>query len=333
MFRKLLAFALVLIFSAVPCFGWGDGGHMAIALRAWDYLTPTQREAAMALLKQHPRYQKDFASHVPASIPAEDRDRWIFAFAATWPDFVWKLKIIAPADFHKYFHGAWHVIGQPVALDPSDQDQMPPLKSPPLSGDINQLTIREALPLQIQQMNDKQLPAGQRAVAMVWVMHLVGDLHEPCHCASLITPNRFKLPDGDHVAVRLPVMLNGHQTGLHQYWDSLYCSSSDWAKLNAWDQSVLSDPSLQPEQLPELQNHKEINQWIAESLADAEQYVYTPEIRQIVAAQDVDASKPFVPLTLTDPYKQQAEIIGRRRGALAGLRLDAILAATFGSGT
>lgn len=264
---------------------------------------------------------------VPANVPAADRDRWLFACAATWPDYVWKIRVTAPGDFHKYFHAGWHVIGQPVALDPNAQAALAPLKPPATTQDPNRLTVREALPLMTAVLDDARRPAAERAVALCWVMHLTGDLHEPCHCASLIS-NRFKAPDGDHVATRLIVIRSGnaHPVGLHQYWDSLFCTSTDWAELQSWDRGVIDDPALQPGALPELHGHPSVDDWIAESYAIAARDVYSPDVRAAVAAQDADPSREWEPVPLGDDYLRRAREIGRRRGALAALRLAATLA-------
>ncbi|HEY2589688.1 MAG TPA: S1/P1 nuclease [Tepidisphaeraceae bacterium] len=316
----LLAFGL----ATSTCWGWGDGGHMAVALRAWDALTPAQRDAAVSLLKLHPRFEKDFAARMPAAIPPADRDKWIFAIAATWPDYVWQLRLTDPRDFHKYFHPAWHVIGETVTLDPNDPN--PPKRWMPDGKDIKVLNVKQALPYITAQLNDSHLPAADRAVALCWVMHLTGDLHEPCHTASLFS-HRFTVPDGDHVATQLPVFLSaanaasGHTTPLHGYWDSLYCTSTVWSQLLAWDAGVLEDPALQPAALPELQEHPTSDQWVAESHELAVHDVYTPDIRAAVAAQDGEPSKAFEPIRLSDDYMRHAREIGRRRGALAGLRL------------
>jgi hypothetical protein len=60
-----------------------------------------------------------------------------------------------------------------------------------------------------------------RAVALCWLLHLTGDVHQPLHCTSLFTEKQF--PDGD---------LGGNAIGfrfgpdklprrLHTFWDRL----------------------------------------------------------------------------------------------------------------
>jgi hypothetical protein len=324
----ILAAAFALALGPSVSWGWGDGGHMSIALRAWDEMTPQTRAAAISLLKQHPRYPLDFAIRMPPGLDPQEQDKWILTCAATWPDHIWALRITNPKDFQKYFHASWHIIGEPVALDPDQQATMPVLPWVS-SADLNKLTIREALPLEIKTLSDTSLPAADRAVALCWVIHLIGDLHEPCHAASLFS-NRFKPPEGDKVATRFSVIIDGKTTGMHQFWDSLYCSSGDFKVVEKWDQDQLDNPALQRSTLPQLAKDTTVDSWIAESFAIAKVDVYDNAVRAAIAAQDADPAVKFKPFVLSDAYIARARQIGRQRGVLAGLRLaDTLSKATW----
>lgn len=319
MLMTTVAVAFVFALAPAVSWGWGDGGHMSVALRAWDEMTPQTRASAISLLKQHPRYALDFAIRMPPGLDAQEQDRWIFTCAATWPDHIWALRITNPKDFQKYFHASWHIIGEPVALDPNQQDSMPVLPWVN-SDDLNKLTIREALPLEIKTLSDTSLPSADRAVALCWVFHLIGDLHEPCHAASLFS-NRFKPPEGDKVATRFAVIVDGKTTGMHQFWDSLYCASADFKVNEQWDQEQLENPALQRNTLPQLANDTTVDSWIAESFAIAKVDVYDKDVRAAIAAQDADPTVKFKPFALNDAYIARARQICRQRGVLAGLRL------------
>ena len=316
--KCLLGVAAVAILPRAT-FGWGDGGHMAIATRAWDEMTPETRVAAIQLLKQHPRYQADFGSKMPAGLSAEDQDLWLFAYAATWPDYVWRLKITSPRDFQKYYHGTWHTIGEPVALDARLQDGMPVI--PKSTSTVpDSLNIRDALPLVTKDLSDGSLSPGQRAVALCWVMHLTGDLHEPCHSASLFS-KRFSASDGDHVATRISAAAGEQKGGLHQYWDSLYCNNTKLDALKKWDQDQLANPVLQRSALPQLLSHPTVDDWVAESFAIAKESVYDKDVRAALTEQDLDPTAAFKPIVLSEEYMAKAREIGRQRGVLAGFRL------------
>jgi hypothetical protein len=293
---------------------------MATAMRAWDALNPTNRAAAIALIKQHPRYAADVLANMPKDLSPEDQDLWTFSFYATWPDYISqeRMRQIAPADSRTYPHSSWHTIGLPVSLDPSHQL---PLQPPAPSADPNKDLVLDALPYVTARLCNKDLPAPERAVALAWVMHLIGDLHEPCHCASLVS-KRFPAPDGDHVAVKLKIVTSsGHTTGLHQYWDSLYCTKEDLPSLKAWEAGILADPSLQPEALPQLRADRTVKSWVQESYELAQREVYDSTVRTAIAEQDADPKAAWKPIPLSDEYKKRAVAIGRRVGALAGIRM------------
>ena len=307
--------------GAPTSLGWGNGGHMAIAVRAWDAMGPADRAAAVRLIKQHPRYAADVLANMPKDLSPADQDLWTFAFFATWPDYISqvRMRFVAPAAYREYPHGSWHVVGLPVTLDPAQQPSVPP--PPPPTGNPYNYPVLDALPFVTGQLCDRTLPASQRSVALAWVMHLTGDLHEPCHCASLVS-KRFPPPDGDHVAVKLRIATSpGHTTGLHQYWDSLYCTKEDLPSLKAWDAAILADPSLSPDALPQLRRDTTVKSWVEESYQLAQHDVYDGEVRAAVAAQDADPKMPWAPIQLSAAYKDHAKGIGRRVGALAGLRL------------
>lgn len=156
-------------------------------------------------------------------------------------------------------------------------------------------------------------------------MHMTGDLHEPCHTASLVC-NRFKAPDGDHVATKLPVTVAGKPRGMHSLWDSMYCNSIDMSVLKAWEQDIARDPALQREALPELSRDTTVASWVAESFELAKQWVYDADVRAAIAAQEADPSAPFKPIDLSEAYVQKAQEICRKQGALAGFRLADTLA-------
>jgi S1/P1 Nuclease len=328
--RSMFLAVLITITGARTAWGWGDGGHMLVALHAWQVMTPEQRTGAVSLLRQHPRFQKEFTTKMPAGLSAEDQNLWLFMYAATWPDYVWQVRLTEPRDFYKYFHSSWHTIGEPVALDPQMQNSVKPLRpatlpAMPTTQDLSRLTILEALPLVTADLDNAQLSPQERAVALCWVIHLTGDLHEPCHAASLFC-RRFSAYDGDHVATRLPIDVNGKTKTMHSLWDSLIGGSTDLAAQKAEERDLAGDPRLQRDQLPELTQDITVASWVQESFHIALGTVYDANVRSAIAAQESNPQSPFVPVKLSEEYLVKARIAARRQGALAGFRLADTLA-------
>ena len=70
----------------------------------------------------------------------------------------------------------------------------------------------------------------RRAIALAWLFHLVGDIHQPLHTAQLFTVD---YPQGDRggneICVR--VTQTGQPLDLHRFWDGVITSSSNLTRL------------------------------------------------------------------------------------------------------
>src|SRR5262249_15446480 len=68
-----------------------------------------------------------------------------------------------------------------------------------------------------------------KAIALAWLFHLVGDIHQPLHTVQLFTVD---YPQGDRggneICVR--VTQTGQPIDLHRFWDSVMTSSSNLKK-------------------------------------------------------------------------------------------------------
>lgn len=186
-----------------PARAWDDVGHMSIALIAWERLSPATRATAIRLLRAAPS-DAGLAQLRPNAGGPEARDRALFARAATWPDIVKDRR--ERARFERYNRGHWHydelfwrvdAAGRPVAV--------PELRGNPegASERIVRFTATVA---------DRQRPDAQRGIELAWLLHLVGDIHQPLHTSSRVTAAE---PRGDRGGngVRLG------STNLHAVWD------------------------------------------------------------------------------------------------------------------
>src|SRR5215213_8749819 len=89
-FSKLVLLSiLALPLSAHRVVAWNSPGHMIVALIAYDQLDPETRAKAIELLQAHPRFRDHFENAMPREVSRldqRDKDQWVFAHAATWPD-------------------------------------------------------------------------------------------------------------------------------------------------------------------------------------------------------------------------------------------------------
>src|SRR4051794_37148479 len=59
--------------------------------------------------------------------------------------------------------------------------------------------------------------AEDKAVALCWILHLIGDVHQPLHCATLYSP---QFERGDLGGNSFGVKINGKEYRLHTFWDN-----------------------------------------------------------------------------------------------------------------
>jgi hypothetical protein len=299
---------------------------MQIALLAYDALPAELRQSLVRLLEAHPRFPEDFLPHVPPDLKSvADRDRWIFAHAATWPD----LARGQPA----YEHGTWHYVNLPLylrggrlvscaearaAFPESVRKIAEQQAAEGAPGARVQDSIREALPKALGVLGDVRASAAERALALSWVLHLVGDAHQPLHGVALFTEKRFVT--GDRGGNDIIITQRG---SLHRLWDGLL---GDETSLGAVSRSVarLRATRYPTKPAPSAQD-LDLDHWLDEGCEVARSAVYVPAVLNAVQTfeRHEGAGKPEV--ALRKEYVEAAAETARRRASQAGARLARVL--------
>jgi len=311
--RRLLVWLAVLAlfaFCAPPAFPWNDRGHMSVAYLAYKKLHPATRDRVNALLKLNPQYG-DWAASAAKQMPgrsADENNMMIFMLAATWADAIKRDPAYkqdgsqagnrppaSPASrqntgyadqlMHKY----WHFIDTPFA---SGGTPLPAIPSPNLEERI--ALFRKVLA--------SASPDELKSYDLSWLLHLVGDAHQPLHAATRVSSAR---PEGD--AGGNLVKLDCTKCELHFFWDDLLGSASDL-------ESVIKGAGKLARAKAALAAKTDEREWIAESFREAQRIVYAPPVGP--------GDGPF---TLTEGYKKKALKLARQRVALAGERLANLL--------
>jgi hypothetical protein len=318
---------------------WNAHGHMLIALLAYDALPAPQRAALVKLLAAHPRYDEDLRSALPTSLESpRERERWLFAYAATWPDLLRE----QPA----YHHGTWHYVNLPLSLGRSGLASCREARRDfPASvarvaridaerrargepGIVAGESILEALPKNRGILADPGATPEARALALSWLLHLVGDAHQPLHGVALFTRSRFLTGDrgGNDVLVR------GH-VNLHRVWDDLLGEGTSLPELDAGLARLERARPRSHEAAAARQLDADI--WVDEACELSRRVVYAPAILSAVerferrdaksAPSDGPPPRDKPEVSLPDGYFRHAEEKARERALRAGLRLAAIL--------
>src|SRR5439155_7187244 len=139
--------------------------------------------------------------------------------------------------------------------------------------------IREPEPVNILTAlaeNESVVKSGndseRRAIALAWLFHLVGDIHQPLHTAQLFTVDYPKGDrGGNEICVR--VMQAGQPMDLHRFWDGVITSSSNLTRLRNEATALRNHQEFQRSQLTELANTG-LESWAKESFEMATKLAY-----------------------------------------------------------
>lgn len=299
---------------------WDSVGHRLSAAIAVHYLSDGSKTELIRILQQHPRYQQDFIEQMPASIARgseEGRIIWLLGQAAFWPDIT---RGLAETEREQYNRANWHYIDGAWLRGQADSQGNTYIGVLPFDDIAGQTgfdtssaasadNVMNALDFNTALLADEQTPMPQRAVALCWVLHLVGDIHQPLHVGSLYSTQRFS--NGDRGG-------NGIGTddrNLHARWDRAISSIGVNANLEA----VLEQHSTTLERMDE-QDDGDWSLWMKESRALLLNTVYTEEMKSAIARTD-NSNERLREFNLDDNYVSTMEYHARLRLALAGRRL------------
>ena len=202
------------LLSATPARAWDELGHRVVARIAWDNLTPAARAAAVRLLRAAPA-DAGLASLMPSMGTEEERGRELFVMASYWPDFIRSRN--HPGN--RFAHSDWHYVNwfweqRCPGCPPIDRPDVPRLGE-----------LLNVLPVLQRGLGDAAVADSNRAVGLAWILHLVGDVHQPMHNNSRIT-QRDTAGDlgGNLFELRGIYPYNN----LHAYWDALVGQVMPW---------------------------------------------------------------------------------------------------------
>jgi hypothetical protein len=205
--KKLLL--ILLLFAPLFAFSWGVTGHRVVAELAQRHLSKKAKKELKKLIGR------------------ENLAMW-----ANWPDF------IKSDTTHTWdMASKWHYVNVPGNL--GKEEFMSRLQN--LTGE-NLYTQIKAM---MAQVKDRSLPDDKRQIALRFLIHFVGDLHQPLHVGR----------EEDQGGNKISVSWFDKQTNLHSVWDnslvefqqysySEYASVLDIASEDvvlSWQQSSLED--------------------------------------------------------------------------------------------
>jgi hypothetical protein len=310
--RLFVVLALLLSFASVQAFAWNSIGHMTVAYAAYQRLTPTEQARALALLKLNPLYP-EWVKYLPAAASDADKNLYIFMMAATWPDEIkamgsgytgndnpphGELATLNVGYSDKGMHKYWHFINTPFKQDGT---ALPKVAGPTLVDKIGALRLALA--------TDE--PDLLKSYDLVWLLHLVGDAHQPLHCADRISKTQPRGDDGGNL-----VTVDGPEKELHAFWDGAVGEGDTKDFLIA----VKVGEALPTADASLVSDAKEAD-WAAESFALAKSDAYIAPVGP--------GAGPF---NLAGAYTTNTQKIAEARISLAGARLANLLKTALNCG-
>ena len=332
---KLLLVVTVFSFGGAVSLAWNDAGHMTITRLAWDELTVDERESVTEIISHHPHREALLQKDKPAEASEHE---WMFLRGAVWSDYVRPPKTfpreeVATHPLFKYHRGPWHYVNFPYTVGQISHE-IPERHLPDETNILNELELTMKI-IGKDRLNDPSRVANitveqNRAVRLTWLLHLVGDLHQPLHVIALVDRDLFpEPPHTDQGGNRLSVRTDSSSLpkNLHWIWDEMFSVDSRFEQVQQQAERLSHDPVLREEIQSELTQHRTFREWAAESYRTAITHAYLDgklelaRVEPVGPVQDSASTTPIVHAVAM----QQARQIAQRRVLLAGRRLAAKL--------
>ncbi|MCR9199655.1 MAG: S1/P1 nuclease [Planctomycetaceae bacterium] len=293
---------------------WWECGHHIIALLAFEQLPKASQEKLYAILKSHPKFDVDFQPQVKVrNVP-----RWQIGRTGYWPDVARQDETFNRPTWH-YQLGATAVLGTP-GVDVEVPDFPGPVP-PSASLQTRDLYIAQAYDLCAKVLADETAQADQRALAICWLAHLVGDSHQPCHAGSLYVKQIF--PDGDRGANRIKTV---QRRNLHALWDSLLGDQFDETDIERRMFEIKNNTRVwtAARRATRKPSDRSIRVWLEESRALGAGVVYATDVGDALRAAQRSGRTELEVVDLSEAYLKNAGRIAQERAAYAAFRLARI---------
>lgn len=301
--RSVIGLFLLAFVPIAPA--WDGWGHMTVAAIAYQNLTPTAKTKVATLLKKNPNYKQWVKG-----VAKQDQAQIAFLMAATWPDAIKNMKgykndgntpsgtqasqNIGYSD--KLQHRYWHFIDIPFSPDGTALVQpIPP-------------NIQTQIAVFRTTLSSPSASAALKSYDLVWLLHLVGDVHQPLHATSRFDAQELK---GDAGGNDVALCAKPCKDELHAFWDDVLGTGTDPAAAAQSASAIAAaDPALAA--------IADETKWVQESFQAAQNSVYVDPI----------GIGPG-PFTSNSDYKTAAAKVAAIQMALAGARLANLLNAAL----
>jgi len=294
--RSTIALGLISLLVAVPAWSWGSAGHHIIAIIAERRLSPAARDKIRALLMDGKYSMVEISTcadqlRSASGVNNSPQDAMCQALAGNIPP----------------TNGTWHYIDIPLPTNAKTLDAFCP------QGDCVTAKITSFAET-LRTSTDE----AQRRQALVFLVHLVGDIHQPLH-----TVERDCDKGGNSERVGFSLDGKHSDVKLHQVWDSKELDLL-MADYNVTDEHALAEAliaSISPTQA---------EKWARatpEEMAWESYRIAVTRVYPTIAYQNFCGAQTAPPIEtdLALPYEEQGTRVVQLQLMKAGVRLAVML--------
>ncbi|MBA4695766.1 MAG: S1/P1 nuclease [Legionella sp.] len=274
-FNTFRCFLLALFsFFSFESWAWWSVGHRVVANIAYQHLTTSAKNKVDTLVKEFKKVTPEINS---------------FEKMAVWPDTLYGKEKIG-LTFN------WHFVDSPYIVD----------------GTRSQIIFRQdniiwSLETIIDALKNNQASAYELSRLLAFLVHFLGDIHQPLHNISLVSAMH---PKGDEGGNAYAVIFNQETVNLHRVWDNCFNEFNVDESRENIDRISQQITTTYPIEY----FRKEINQmqptaWSKEGYRNAIHFAYTT-----AEGEPLDSA-----------YVNQGRQLIKREIALAGYRLALLL--------
>lgn len=299
--------ALTALFWPMSAQAWGCKGHQTVALLAEKHLTPEAKQFVLKILTENPIDPK-----LNRYCGGATRD--LLADASTWADDI----------RGERKNGPWHYIDVPRGT------QHGPLE--PFCGKDGCVT--RAISEQLAILKDKNADGAKRADALRYVIHFVGDLHQPLHTVTnadeggnCVPVKYFRRNPREHN--------HSFSPNLHSLWDTAI-PERDAEGADPAEYADTLDALFAGEEEGWQKAGIHLEDWVWEGFDLAENTVYgnlmpklavEPNVPVASCADDNNIGERLLQQKIVagETYQEKAGVVVEKRLAEAGIRLAMIV--------
>jgi hypothetical protein len=165
-----------------------------------------------------------------------------------------------------------------------------------------------------------QAAESKKAVALWWILHLVGDVHQPLHS---VTYQSTQFPQGDRGGSRFYIKARqeANTISLHKFWDDLITSTPRFRETLNLATELRNRPAFARSAYPQLAA-SDFKAWALESYGLAAKKAYLNGDLQSGQSKEEGVVLPAT-------YAKEAKAVAERQVVLASYRMSDLLASLF----